>query len=122
MRKILSFLALTLLVSCMETYEKGPFECKSPVVGKEHQDAKTEITYHYGYSVMRGKWCMHTGPEDIPEKNLVYYEFLGDTLSKNSENLYDSAGTYLNIQYVKVYTIEKDDTIFSHNRIVNISK
>jgi hypothetical protein len=110
-------LIFLLFTSCVKIVEKGPFTYESRVINKHHEDAKTEYGYHYGYSVMKGKTCYHYGNYDVPEENEITYIFLGDTLTKNSKELFNK--NRLLITYMKVYHVEKEDTLFSHIRVVD---
>lgn len=107
-----------LFSACVDQVEKGPFEYKSQIIRKFHKDAETVVEYHYGYSVMRGKFCYHLGPNDHPEENVVIYEFLGDTIQDNNKSLYDSLSYNILIRYMKVFSVEKNDTIFLRNKII----
>ncbi|MFA5366626.1 MAG: hypothetical protein WC333_01980 [Dehalococcoidia bacterium] len=106
-----------ILNSCVQVVEKGPFTCESKVINRHHEDAKTEYGYHYGYSIMKGKTCYHYGDYDVPEENEITYIFLGDTLTTNNKELYNK--DHLFITYMKIYHVEKEDTSFSHIRVID---
>ncbi len=116
MKKVLFLLVMALLISCVKTTESNPIFTKGQVISKEHKDSETKVTYHYGYSMMKGKYCMHWGPEDFPEKNEVTFTFFNDTLTWNDKTLYDSTQATVDILYVKVY----EDSVFTHNRIISV--
>lgn len=104
-------------VSCTTYTETGPFYYSAKIISKVHEDAKTDVTYHYGYSVMKGKFCWHLGPEDIPEKYITQYLFFNDTLSVNDPVIYIKSNDTLFIKYNKVYI----DSVLNNTKIVNVS-
>lgn len=115
--KTFLLLGILLLTSCVKYTKEGPFYQESLVIAKNHEDSRIDMTYHYGYSITRGKWCMHFGPEDIPEKNEVYFLFFNDTIVCNDIVLYDSANEVVYLKYIKIY----QDSAFSHNKLINVS-
>jgi hypothetical protein len=110
----LLFTITVLFTSCVKITQSEPIQVKCKVIYNEHQDSKTEYTYHYGYSFMKGKFCYHYGPEDISEKNIVKFVFLDDTLTRDRKALFGK--DTLCVTYVKMY----EDSIFTHNSITEI--
>jgi len=120
MKIIYLLIGILLMSSCSKSFIEGPFTYTGEVVSKYHEDAKSEMTYHYGYSVMRGKICWHWGRENIPEKNMISYEFLGDTLETNNSDLYKAVSDSVKILYNRSYLIHKKDTVFNRNIIIEV--
>lgn len=113
---ILLSLSLFFTISCIKYTETGPFNYSANIISKTHEDARTDVIYHYGYYVINGKFCWHLDPEDIPEKYITQYIFFNDTLSVNDPIIYIKSTDTLFIQYNKIYA----DSMFKRTRIVNI--
>ncbi len=111
-------LSLLLFFSCTKLVDKGTYTYNSKVVSRHHEDEKTVLEYHFGYSISKGKTCYHFGPNEHPEENVIYYEFLGDTLERNDKELFNKDS--LIVTYTKVFLVEKDDMKFDHNKIISI--
>ena len=93
---------LLLLTSCMNVSYKDGNSKQLPIVEKKFIPSHTEITYHYGYSIMKGKYCMHWGPEEINEKYFLYYMLDNDSIKYSTYKArFDSLsiGDSLTIQY-----------------------
>lgn len=121
MKKIITILFLLVsLTSCYKIVESDPIIVKSTIQNRQHEDEKSEWTYHYGFSMLEGKYCMHYGPETTPEKNIVTFNFLNETLLRDDLSLYNKNSNELTITYVEVYRVEKDKKTFLHNNIIKI--
>lgn len=77
---------------------------------------------HYYESDDKMKSINHNydGPETTPEKNIVTFNFLNETLSKDDISLYNKNSNELTITYVEVYRVKKDVKTFLHNNIIKI--
>lgn len=96
--------------SC-EKYETSDIQMtKGKFLEKDYTPAKTEYKYHYGYSIMRGKFCYHYGPTDTPARFDNLFTFKNDTLDWDDFNLYNHAnvGDSLIIRYVDRYEVYKN--------------
>lgn len=96
--------------SCKK-YETSDIQItKGKFLEKTYTPAKTEWTYHYGYSVMKGKICYHYGPTDTPARFDNLFIFKGDTLDWNDINLYRhaNAGDSLLIRYIDKFEVYKN--------------
>jgi hypothetical protein len=102
------------MASCVKISKSEPITKNCKIVYKLHEDETSKMTYHYGYSVLRGKFCWHFGNEDTPEKNIVKVVFDKDTLDFDDKNFILSDS--LRITYVNVY----HDSIFHHRKIENV--
>lgn len=120
MKKIIILFLLVSLTSCYKIVESDPIVVKSTILNKQHEDEKTEYSYHYGFSMIKGNFCWHYGPETTPEKNIVTFNFLNETLSKDDISLYNKNSNELTITYVEVYRVKKDVKTFLHNNIIKI--
>jgi hypothetical protein len=69
---------------------------------------------------MKGDFCYHLGPENFPEKNIVSYIFLEETITKDSKDLFNCDS--IKIYYSKVFRVTEKDTLFLGNRINSIVK
>lgn len=116
---VLIALGMFLLTSCFHYSESEPYTVTGKVINKYHKDQEEKYGYHYGYSVMKGKYCYHYGSYTEEERNEVTYTFLLDTITENNKYLYD-LGDNLNITYVKLYKVTKKDSTFIENKIIKI--
>ena len=117
MKKLLFILLVFVTASCYKITKSEPITERCKIIYKHHEDEKNEMTYHYGYFALKGKFCYHFGNENTPEKNIVNVVVAGtDTLNFDDKNfiLCDS----LIITYVNVY----HDSIYHHKKVENIEK
>jgi len=119
MKKILIILVSVLLFSCSKTVEEGTFEVKTSVK-KHHEDSGKEFGMHWGYSPAAQKRCYHIGVHTVPEENIVTFDFLGDTITRDSKELYNRIGDSITITYTEIYKIKKEEKTFRKNKILNI--
>ena len=118
---VIAMLLTIVLTSCgNETFLEGPFETTSVVMDTTFTPAHEEYGMHYGYSPMKGRMCMHMGYHQVSDKWETTFMFFNDTVSFGSEELYETAGDSVSIQYEKVYKIVKEDTLFIRNKILNV--
>jgi hypothetical protein len=83
-----SYLILLLfLISCIDIKYENKEPIKIQIIKKEIITAHSEFTYHYGYSVMKGKFCLHYGEENIPTKYVLQYLLNNDTIYENIDSL-----------------------------------
>ena len=112
--KQLIIILLIFLSSCVKITYSDKITVTSEIISKNYTQEKNEYKYHYGYSIIKGKFCWHFGNVNTPESYTVKIKFLDDTITRNDKGLYyrDS----LLITYREVYR----DSIFSHNEILSI--
>lgn len=125
MRFFLILICSILLISCVERKESGIKITTATLIGKEFVPSQEKSGYHYGYSVMKGKYCYHYGTYTESEK---YYITLTYTI-KNPKSIrdtlnYDNGFMYENIKstdrilvlYREVYI----DSLFDHYQLESI--
>jgi len=84
------------------------------VISRYYEKPITETGYHYVYSYSKGKMILAYYSKTIPEKYMVTFVFLNDTITHNNKTIYNN--DYVLINYKKVYY----DGIFHHNQIIKI--
>ena len=120
-KAILLISSIFFVLACVKVTESEPITVKGKIIYRFHKDSKTEFKYHYGYNFMNGKYQYHMGNVTESEENVVKFIFLGDTLSRDSETLFNKQTDSLEIQYVKVYYTKKNkEPKFDHNNIIDI--
>lgn len=97
---VLLFLTLT---SC-ESYTYIKTNVKGVVTSKDTIPEHTKFEYHYGYSLMSGKFCWHWGNNhhDTEYVTNIRVENTDITQGKTNKNIGDS------IDLIKTKVIEKD--------------
>jgi phosphate/sulfate permease len=111
-----SLILIIFLSSCIDIKYENKEPIKIQIINKKIITAHSELTYHYGYSVIKGKFCFHYGEENIPTKYIINYIINNDTISENIDslkymqiNIKDSI--FLNIKY-KYVDNKLTDTIY----------
>jgi hypothetical protein len=82
------------------THKEGTHQ-HTPVVDKKFIPSHTEISIHYGYSILKGKSCWHYGEYTVSDEYFIYYMIHSDTISwEINKERYD--------------TIQKDDSLVKY--------
>ena len=90
-----------MVLSCVKITYSDNITITGGVISKNYTQETNVMKYHYGYSVMRSKWCWHFGNVNTPESYIVNIRFLDDTITRDDKNLYNRDS--LLITYRKVY-------------------
>jgi hypothetical protein len=118
----LAFILMMMLLfsSCVKETESEPITVSCKVTAIKHIPSQSTYGYHYGFYM--GKYQGHFGYETVPEKNIVQYVFLRDTVETNNKELYNNISMCpginpsVSVSYVKVF----HDSVFHHNKIIEI--
>jgi hypothetical protein len=105
---------MLIFCSCVNIKAGNPISITCPVTYRHHEDSKTEWIYHYGYSSFDGKFCLHYGPEKIPEQNIIKFTFMNEVLERNDVALFYKSEVI--VTYRKIYY----DNEFDHNEIISV--
>lgn len=110
------FLLVIILVSCSKITYSDTKQTYISLISNQYIEATSVWEYHYGYSVLYGKYCYHYGENNKDEKYIVVYKFLNDTIQTDDKKLYNSLKDSLLVEYKEVYK----DSIFYENNIEKI--
>lgn len=108
-----------MLISCVERKESGIKITPAHIVSKEFVPSQEKSGYHYGYSVMKGKYCYHYGSYTESEQ---YNITLGYSIGGEQKELqYDNSDLYKNLDssdkililYREIYL----DSVFDHYQL-----
>lgn len=114
MKRILLIILSVTVLSCVKITYSDNITITSEIISKNYTQETNEIKYHWGYSMMKGKYCLHFGNVHTPESYTVKIKFLNDTITRDNRELYNRDS--LLITYHKVYK----DSVFVRNDIVSI--
>jgi len=116
------FLILLTLVSCeikRIDFESESFIYECYIIKKEYVGPTTKIETYYNYDIFKEKFTLQTKTVYYPEKFQITYEFCGDTLTTNNKYLFYLNHDYFKVEYKKCYQINRNDTVFVKNKMIN---